>query len=189
MNTQKIIERLKELVNKRNHLTREIMKVDGAIDALKDLIDVSEVDDLHVLDYEEEQTEIDSNESPLTKEIEEKKKEKTKYVYDDGYHINLSNRNKVKFVIKAFDKFLHNRQIAEELHRREPHVSEDKWSRKVSGALSSLRRNGELVNYSVNDYNRNTFWGSPKWLQENGEIIDKYMYDEEYIQYGDNIEI
>ena len=115
---------------------------------------------------------------------------KKKYVFDDGYTLNMSNRNKILFVIKKYNRFTHSREIAEELNRREPEMSVDEWLKKVSSALSNLKRRKRLVSYSVNDVNRDTFWGAPHWLHADGEIKEEYMYDQNMVQYsGDTIEL
>ncbi|MEQ9308016.1 MAG: hypothetical protein RLN90_01075 [Balneolaceae bacterium] len=183
-----IKKQLDDLFKERDEASHKLIEIEGAIKALNNLLE-SQGSSISI-----EQNGSGERSSKLYYKnpaslaaslIGEEDSQKKKYVFDDGYHVNLSNRNKVKLVIKSFNKFVHNRQISEELHAREPEISEDDWAKKVSGALSSLRQKNQLVNYAVNGYNRNTFWGSPKWLDDNGEIISDYMYDEEYLQ-GDS---
>lgn len=185
----KIEKQLKEVRKKieyykeqQKEIKEKILSLEGAEKALVSLMnnDDIEIEDISVPIASTEQED----------ETTSKSKNKQKYVFDDGYNVNMSNRNKVLFVIKQKNRFVHSREVAEEIHEREPHISEDKWARKVSSALSSLKRKDKVTNYSVNNVNRNTFWGAPHWLDDDGEIKEEYMYDESYVQYGgDAIEL
>ncbi len=191
MDIELIKSQVQSLLKERDAVSHKLIEIEGAIKALNKLLNAhgASFSITEELNGSKESGVYVSNPSmligdpeKLQEENKDEKAGKNKYVFDDGYHVNMSNRNKVKFVIKDHDKFVHNRQIAEELHRREPQISEDEWAKKISAALSSLRQKGQLVNFSVNGYNRNTFWGSPKWLDSNKEIKKEYMYDKEYLQ-------
>lgn len=189
MNKDAIVKKLEELYQEKSVFINKIASIDGAISALEGLIGDSE--NKTNANNKAYHTDIKGlYESIKDTDNDSENTSKKKYVFDDGYHLNMSNSNKIRFVIKKLNRFVHNREIAEVLHQREPEVTEDEWSKKISASLSSLRRKGELVNHSVNGLNRNTFWGSPKWLDSDKEIKESYMYNEKYLQFaGEKIEI
>ncbi|MEE9429951.1 MAG: hypothetical protein V3V16_02855 [Melioribacteraceae bacterium] len=101
---------------------------------------------------------------------------------DDGYDKNASLKNKINFFFKKESRFLHNRELAELANEREPNISVKDFIRKFSQHLSQLKKDGKLTKYVVNKQNNNTFWGSPKWLDSNNEIIEQYKYKDKYVK-------
>lgn len=88
-------------------------------------------------------------------------------------------RNKVWFVIKKEDRFIHSREIADIFNKLEP--GEKDVIRKVSGALSYLRQNNRITKTTVGKSNINTFWGISNWLDDNGKPKDGHNYNEEFV--------
>jgi hypothetical protein len=100
----------------------------------------------------------------------------------DDYDSSLSLKNKILFFFKQEQRFLHSRQLAELANVREPSTSVKQFSAKFSSILSALKKEGKLVKYVINHQNNNTFWGSPKWMDEKGEILSQFMYNKKYVK-------
>ena len=94
--------------------------------------------------------------------------------YDAGSPI----RDKIICIIKTEGRFLHVREIAAIAHQLEWHVPVGDFIKKISPALSFLKKNPQssLVSKVVAGWHFNTFWGSKNWLDEKGEIMLEYMY-------------
>lgn len=103
-------------------------------------------------------------------------------ILKNNYDPSLSIKAKVQFFFKQEQRFLHNRELAELANSNEPKISVKEFIKKFSSHLSSLKREGKLTKYVINKQNNNTFWGSPKWVDEKGEILEQYMYNEKYIK-------
>lgn len=100
---------------------------------------------------------------------------------DPDYDPKWSLKKKVVYFLKREQRFLHNREMSEMAHKLEQKISATDFTKKFSSILSMLKRDGQLTNVVVNDINRNTFWGSPKWLNEDGTIKEENMYNDEYL--------
>lgn len=112
-----------------------------------------------------------------SKNIEEKK---TTPKYDD-YDKEGSVRSKVAYVLKKKNKFLRIREIAEVLHSYEPETSVNEFVEKLSAPITYLKGQGAIVKVTVGKGYLNTFWGSAKWVDENGNPKPEHMYDEKQL--------
>ncbi|MBS1771606.1 MAG: hypothetical protein JST82_02010 [Bacteroidetes bacterium] len=106
-------------------------------------------------------------------------KESDKYA---KYNKNWTIRNKVAFVIKTEGHFLFVREIANIIHKLEGKGTVEGVISQVSPTLSTLKGVPEynLVNKKVGKSNALTVWGSKHWIDDKGEIISKYKYDENF---------
>lgn len=95
----------------------------------------------------------------------------------DGYDTNWDWDKKVVHALKSSNRFLKIKEIAEEILRAE--FSKDDPETiipSVRSALYSLRDLGSIVTYTPNKQLKNTVYGSPKWLDEKGEIIKGHEF-------------
>jgi hypothetical protein len=94
-----------------------------------------------------------------------------------GFPEKGSYMEKVIFIIKDANRFLHNNEIAEALsHHDSRDVSELK--RKVSAILFQAKARVEtLTSVKHGKSAQFTFWGSTEWLDTNGKVKKEYMYD------------
>lgn len=86
---------------------------------------------------------------------------------------------KILFVIKDRDRFMHNQEIAEALHPYYSDKTVEQVKKRISGVLSKALVNKTvdgLVNYRFTKSKKDTVWGKQAWLDENGKILQKYMY-------------
>lgn len=95
-------------------------------------------------------------------------------------------KKKVAFVIKRENRFLHVREIAKFLHELERNVSVDDFMQKLTGAITSLKRDEVIIKLKVGLSNQNTFWGSKNWI-ENGKPKNGYEPNESYLQKSEEI--
>ena len=102
-----------------------------------------------------------------------------------GYNARKSSRFKVVYIIKAVNRFLHSSEIRSKIARLE---KIDYDSVNISPVLSQLKRDGKLCKVQVGNQNRNSFWGNPKWLNEAGEILPQYKYNENALSVNDSEE-
>lgn len=99
-----------------------------------------------------------------------------------GYNRKSSLRKKVAFIFSQENRFLHARQIAEYLHEHEPKISITDFRNQLSPALGFLRRNKVIDNVKVGKSNVNIFWGSVKWLDKDGNILEGHGYDKNQVK-------
>lgn len=107
------------------------------------------------------------------------------------YRRDWSTKQKLAYVLKIENHFLHIRQIAEILHSLEPSIDTKDFISKLYPAVSELKKVGTITKYMVGSSNLNVFWGSPNWLGENGEPKAEHTYDETQVTSfgGEKIEI
>jgi hypothetical protein len=103
--------------------------------------------------------------------------------YED-FDSTMSFRNKVMFIIKKENRFVHSREISEILKKIEP--TDEDLTRKVSVALSYFRQKNAISKIKIGNSNINTFWGSDKWLDENKNPKKEHTYNEKYLLKSSN---
>ncbi len=89
--------------------------------------------------------------------------------------MDSSDANKFLCVLKTHQRFMRVREIAEYL-AIETGEDVDKWISKMSRKTRELKKANRIVKYQVGTRNTNVFWGSPNWINENGEIKEKFKY-------------
>jgi len=99
------------------------------------------------------------------------------------YNSAAPTRNKILFILKAESRFLHVREISRILQQLEDEISVTAVIKKVSPALSILKRlpDSPLVSIEVSQSHFNTFWGYSSWLNEDGSIKEDFMYNQSQI--------
>lgn len=152
------ITTIQDLENLKGELLERIKQVDITIDTLKSMSRSSDLVFSNNVKFNENKALITGYEK---------------------FDTNTLFRNKVMFVIKQEDRFIHAREIAEILNKIEP--NEEDVIKKVSAALSLLKQKELIVKIKINNANVNTFWGSKKWLDENEIPINGHNYNKEYI--------
>lgn len=102
------------------------------------------------------------------------------------YDPSSSLKNRMLAIIKAENRFLHNREIAGIAHSLEPEAGDlETWVGRVSATLSSLKKsNPNLVNIKIGTSSLNYFWGSKSWLDDKGEIKPAHLYDKNQLAYS-----
>lgn len=89
----------------------------------------------------------------------------------DGYDINWSFSEKIVFILKTKNKFLKIKEIAEEIIKYESsNKNTDVVISNIRGSLYALRDENVIVIYILNKQLKNTYYGSPNWLDEHGNI-------------------
>lgn len=88
---------------------------------------------------------------------------------------------KVAAAVKHFNKFVHSKQIIQHLSDTYGYTIESLYNGNISTALNKLKNNGSLFKYQADQNNRNTFWGSPKWIDKDGNILPEFAYDEAFL--------
>ena len=103
-------------------------------------------------------------------------------VKDPDYNSTWSIKRKFAYLLKKHQRFLHFREAAQMINDLE-NKSYDltNLASKLSSGTQSLKKDGTIVKYSVNNNNRSTFWGYKNWLDEKDEIKKGYSYNEEYV--------
>ena len=99
------------------------------------------------------------------------------------YNAAAPTRNKILFILKAEGRFLHVREIARIVQQLENEVSLSAVIKKISPALSILKRlpDSTLVSIEVEQSQFNTFWGFNSWLNEDGTVKEAFMYNQSEI--------
>jgi hypothetical protein len=99
------------------------------------------------------------------------------------YNPAVPTRTKILFILKAENRFLHVREISRIVQQLEDEVSVTAVIKKISPALSILKRlpDSPLVSIEVAHSHFNTFWGLNTWLSEDGSIKPDFMYNADQI--------
>lgn len=139
----------------------------GLLNELKKERDIlqSKIDAINTVikSYEASESKSDSNPSSIKQEI-------------FGFPESGSYLEKIIFIIKDSNRFLHNNEIAETLSVYDKRNIAD-IKRRVSTVLSQAKSQVDtLVNVKYGKSIKNTFWGSKDWLDTNGKIKEKHMY-------------
>ncbi|WP_179415373.1 hypothetical protein HDF19_09955 [Mucilaginibacter sp. E4BP6] len=100
---------------------------------------------------------------------------KFKVVYDP----NTNMRNKTLFAIRALNRFVKNKEIAKYLHEQEPNVPIKDFVTALSNPLFFLKNEKRIHKISVGTGNNGVYWGSLKWINEDGSIKAEHKYIEE----------
>ena len=98
-----------------------------------------------------------------------------------GYDSYWSLANKFLFLLKKENRFLHFREAADIICQLEGKGEAKELAGKISSSCQALK--GEtIVKYQAGKSNQDTFWGSPKWLDNSsGEIIAGHQYNGKYL--------
>lgn len=93
---------------------------------------------------------------------------------------------KVLYVLKEQQRFLHFRQIAKIILELDE-VKVDKASitelaKTLSTSCQNIKKSKMIVRYQSNESksNQSFYWGSPKWIDENGKIKEGYELIEDH---------
>lgn len=107
---------------------------------------------------------------------------KTNSKDEEEYKRSWSLTSKVEHAFKRENRFLHSREITEMIFAADGSLGNiKKLGAQVSSVLTRLRRDGRITKKVLNNMNRNTFWGSEKWLDENRNVLPEYMYNKKYV--------
>jgi hypothetical protein len=118
---------------------------------------------------------------PLALLSDERKAVLIKYA---DYDSQLNVKKKVIKIIFTEGRFLHVREIARILQQLDNASSTDFLIRRISPALSMLKRLplSPIVSVAVDNCHFNTFWGSRDWLTTTGDINPSNMYRKEELR-------
>ena len=100
------------------------------------------------------------------------------------YKPEWSMRNKVKFLLKQKNRFLHATELAKLISEKD---SKDVSTRQVSVALNRLWKDTQkdkirILNVKHGDDRRNTFWGKSTWLTTDlDRPKHQHMYGRDYL--------
>jgi hypothetical protein len=96
------------------------------------------------------------------------------------YDRRQPSKIKVLMIIKTEKRFLHVREIARVMLQLEGVSDVQSLLKKISPALSILKRNevSSVTSVQVGSSHLNTFWGCKEWLSNDGQIEKAYMYNE-----------
>jgi len=118
---------------------------------------------------------LDRNSRPHVNLDDTKKNE-----YDSDWSIS----NKFLYLLKRYNRFIHFREAAEILVDIDGEGDAKELTGKLSSGTISLKQNGIIVKYQASKSNQDTFWGSPKWLDENGKIKSGFEFNKDYLSDG-----
>ena len=93
---------------------------------------------------------------------------------------------KIQEVFKHYNRFLHKREIVSYIIENFDNEGKElKFiENNVSGALLRLKEEDKIYKFEYNSHNRNVFWGSKKWVDEEGKIMPNHKYNDSEIYNG-----
>lgn len=100
-----------------------------------------------------------------------------------GYNVHKTTRDKVLFILQTEKRFLHAREMARIMQLLEGADSVKKVIRKISPALSLLKRmpGSAVMSIEADGLHFNTFWGFKDWITNDGNIGQPFMYNKSEI--------
>lgn len=106
---------------------------------------------------------------------------------EDGYKKEWSLKSKFIFIIKINNRFMHSREIADQIIERENIKSKDDLVNQISRTLSQVKGQKKigLVSYQEGKQRKNSFWGFESWLDGNGKIKPEHKYNDKYFSKED----
>lgn len=105
----------------------------------------------------------------------------TKIPYADQFDTSWSLGHKFLFLLKMENRFLHFREAGELIVKLDGKGDTSSVARKLSSSTQKLKKEGTIVKHQATHQNRDTFWGSPKWLNEDGTIKDGHEYNKDFL--------
>lgn len=105
------------------------------------------------------------------------------------FNPKASYQEKIAKVLLNTERFLNINQIIDIIHGETPNIDREDVKSGVNSAKSILLKERTIVKITIGSSNQNSFYGSPKWLDTNGNIQPRYMYDESLIKEKRKIEI
>ena len=91
----------------------------------------------------------------------------------------LNLKSKTLFAIRELNRFVKNKEIAQYLNEQEPNVSVKEFITALSGPLFALKKEERIHKITLGTGNSNVYWGSAKWLNEDGTVKQEHLYLEE----------
>jgi hypothetical protein len=99
-----------------------------------------------------------------------------------GYNKDGSWPEKIGYIFRSQQRFLHVREITELIQNYEPTLKDEKdLKQKLSANLNRMKHDNILTNKKIGDSVRNIFWGSVNWIDENNNIKNGYEFNPEYL--------
>jgi len=95
------------------------------------------------------------------------------------YDPKSNTRVKILFAIKQLNRFARSREIAELLNQYEPQADLKALINSLSSPLYQLKTENKVFKLTVGTGNNNVYWGSAKWLDEQGNPLPEHMYKAE----------
>ncbi|MGG7666043.1 hypothetical protein [Dyadobacter sp. BHUBP1] len=96
------------------------------------------------------------------------------------YDTKWSYPDKFIYLLKRENRFLHFREAAElivEIEGGDP----SRILAKLSSSTHVLKKRGVIIKFQASRKLRDTFWGSPKWIDGAGIIKEPYNFNKEYL--------
>jgi hypothetical protein len=94
---------------------------------------------------------------------------------------NSTDAERLLNVLKENQRFMKIREMGEFIHSIIG-GDLDNWIVKLSRKTKSLREKDKIIKIQIGAEKRNTFWGSPTWINDKGNVKDEYMYNENLIK-------
>lgn len=98
------------------------------------------------------------------------------------YSPSWSFIKKFVFVLKSENRFIHFREAAKIIKDLDGSGHIDDLTHRLSNATRKLKKSGKLVKVQHGNSLKNTFWGLPKWLNDDGSIKEGYQYSTDVLK-------
>ncbi len=103
---------------------------------------------------------------------------------DSKYDASWGFSDKFLYILKRERRFLKFRDAAKIIIEIEGFGDENKLTSSLTSSTRSIKEDGTIVKIKPGTSAVNTYWGSPKWLDDKGNIKPAYMYNESSIRKG-----
>lgn len=94
---------------------------------------------------------------------------------------NASQHQQFLIILRETGRFMKIREIAKMLADIIG-GDENNLRVKLSRITGKLKKMNKIKSYKIGTSNKNVFWGSPKWIDDEGNIKNEYNYNEDAIE-------
>ena len=105
------------------------------------------------------------------------------------YKGNESWKAKFAAILKQENRFLSINEMAAMVVQYEPKIDLKTAKEKLGTAKNQLLFDKAIIKHKVGSNNLNTFYGSPKWINDDLAILPEHMYDEKALSLKETMEI
>ena len=118
------------------------------------------------------------NNTETEKKEDKSKEDKSK---DDAFPRESSYLERILYIIKKENRFLHNNEIYNILSKYDD-KDEKQLKRRISAVLSQGKKEvSNLTNHKIGNSIKNTYWGSKEWIDSDGNILKEHMYNTKFL--------
>jgi len=109
--------------------------------------------------------------------------------FERPYKKDASNKEKIAALLKLTNRFLNINELTGLVSDYEPKSKVEEIKAALGSAKNALLKDGSIVKVQVGSNNSNSFYGSPAWIDEDGNPLPDHKYREDAVYVKNKITI